>query len=322
VHRSHMSTYEARAWDALQSYWERRRARQLRRVIPAGVRERAGKGLARVADWAGDVAADVVDHLPEQVVEVMDAATLKIARWTEASILSLLSTITEICQALMSEERVLQAMREDGQEVKALDEIRGLDMRHCDSLNRGLSWKLRGFGVLEGGALGAVATLSGPAMLGTLAADVLVIHAVTTATVTRVAHSYGIDATSLDEREFIQTLVNRSLAAQASKVSPITQVGKAGAKIRGRVRWSRKLREDKLIAAVERLLQTINVKPVPVAQVAKAVPAINVLIAAGFNSHLLGDVATFAQQRCRTRFLCEKYELPIPAALRDEDAAA
>lgn len=40
-----------------------------------------------------------------------------------------------------------------------------------------------------------------------------------------------------------------------------------------------------------------------------------VLIGAGMNSAILVDVAADARRYCQTRFLCEKYDLPLPAAL-------
>lgn len=45
------------------------------------------------------------------------------------------------------------------------------------------------------------------------------------------------------------------------------------------------------------------------------VPYVGILIGAGMNSALLGNVAADAQRYCQTRFLCEKYGLPLPAAL-------
>ena len=54
---------------------------------------------------------------------------------------------------------------------------------------------------------------------------------------------------------------------------------------------------------------------VPVQNVAKAVPFVGVVIGAGMNSAVLGNVAADAQRYCQTRFLCEKYGLPLPTAL-------
>ncbi len=54
---------------------------------------------------------------------------------------------------------------------------------------------------------------------------------------------------------------------------------------------------------------------VPVKNVAKAVPVVRALIGAGMNAALLGRVAADTQRYCQTRFLCDKYGLPLPAAL-------
>lgn len=52
-----------------------------------------------------------------------------------------------------------------------------------------------------------------------------------------------------------------------------------------------------------------------VQDVAEVVPLVGVLIGAGMNSAVLGSVAADAQRYCQTRFLCDKYVLPLPAAL-------
>ena len=53
----------------------------------------------------------------------------------------------------------------------------------------------------------------------------------------------------------------------------------------------------------------------PVQNVAKVVPYVGALIGAGMNSAVRGNVAADAQRYCQFRFLCEKYGLPLPAAL-------
>lgn len=63
----------------------------------------------------------------------------------------------------------------------------------------------------------------------------------------------------------------------------------------------------------------------PSSELAKVVPLVGVLIGAGMNSAILGNVAADAQRYCQTRFLCEKYGLPLPAALAtdpDDDLQA
>jgi hypothetical protein len=95
--------------------------------------------------------------------------------------------------------------------------------------------------------------------------------------------------------------------------------------VKGRIRWSDKLRQDhRLLAALEKLMQQLGPagSRVPVKNVAKVVPFVGVLIGAGMNSAVLGNVAADARRYCQTRFLCDKYGLPLPAALatdRDDD---
>lgn len=84
------------------------------------------------------------------------------------------------------------------------------------------------------------------------------------------------------------------------------------------MRWSEKLRADhRLLAALEKLMQQLGPagSRVPVQNVAKAVPFVGVVIGAGMNSAVLGNVAADAKRYCQTRFLCEKYGLPLPAVL-------
>lgn len=88
-----------------------------------------------------------------------------------------------------------------------------------------------------------------------------------------------------------------------------------------RVRWSAKLRNDhKLMAAVEKLMkQFANGRAVPVAKVAKAMPLVAVFAGAGTNAYVLGDVVHQARLYAQTLHLADKYGLPLPESLRQED---
>ncbi|MFD4569875.1 hypothetical protein ACFWOX_36695 [Streptomyces sp. NPDC058467] len=96
------------------------------------------------------------------------------------------------------------------------------------------------------------------------------------------------------------------------------EAARAADAVKGRINWSQKLRQDhRLLAALEKLMQQLGPagSRVPVKNVAKVVPFVGVLIGAGMNSAVLGRVAADAQRYCQTRFLCDKYGLPLPAAL-------
>ncbi len=158
-----------------------------------------------------------------------------------------------------------------------------------------------------------------------MTADILVIQVLSASIAARIAYSYGYDAKDPDEQLFIQRLVRRSFVAQAAKAEPLRETARAASAVKGRVRWSEKLRHDhRLLAALEKLMQQLGPagSRVPVQNVAKVVPFVGVLIGAGLNSAVLGRVAADAQRYCQTRFLCDKYGLPLPAALTTDRADA
>ena len=141
----------------------------------------------------------------------------------------------------------------------------------------------------------------------------------------RIAYSYGFDAKDPGEEAFIQRLVRRSFMAQAAKAEPLRDTSRAWNAAKVRKNWSDPLRENhRLLAALEKLMQRLGPagSRVSVQDVAKVVPFVGVLIGAGVNSAILGSVAADAQRYCQTRFLCDKYGLPLPTALatnRDDD---
>jgi hypothetical protein len=50
--------------------------------------------------------------------------------------------------------------------------------------------------------------------------------------------------------------------------------------------------------------------------VSKGLWVLAILVGAGTNSHTLARVADHSRRYCQTRWLCERYGLPLPAALR------
>ncbi|MFI1648620.1 EcsC family protein [Streptomyces avidinii] len=161
--------------------------------------------------------------------------------------------------------------------------------------------------------MGALAMVPVAGIPAAMTADILVIAS----TATRIAYSYGYDTKDPDEQLFIQRLVRRSFMAQATKAEPLHKTAQAAQALKGRVNWSAKLRNHQLVAALEKLMRHLSPagSRVSVTSVAKVVPFIGVLISAGMNAAVLCRVASEAQRYCQTRFLCEKYGLPLPAAL-------
>lgn len=170
--------------------------------------------------------------------------------------------------------------------------------------------------------MGALAMVPVAGFPASMAADFVVVQALSVSIANQVAYSYGFDAKDPAEQEFIQRLVNRSFLAQGAKATPIHQAAQAAQAMQGRERWSQKLLGDhRIAAALKSLMEKTGTKggSASIQSVAKAMPYVGVVIGAGTNSAVLGAVAKEAQLYCQTRFLTEKYGLPMPSALTSED---
>src|SRR5690606_10108631 len=164
-----------------------------------------------------------------------------------------------------------------------------------------LRW--RTFGAVEGGAMGLLAMVPVAGIPVAITADILVVQVLSVSIATRVAYSYGYDAKDPVEQAFIERLVRRSFISQAAKAAPMRGTARAAAAAEGRVNWSAKLRADhRLIAALEKLMKQLGPAGarVPVQSVAKVLPFIGVVIGAGTNSTVLGNVAADARRFCQT----------------------
>lgn len=238
-------------------------------------------------------------------------------RPTLAAAARLLELVDDWATALNDPKYVEKLARKRGQAIETFTDLRDQDLKACDRLltYNTLTWRTAG--ALEGGAMGALAMVPFGA-LPAIGVDVVVIQGLSVSIASRIAYSYGYDARDPAEQEFIQRLVRRSFAAQALKAEPTRDASRAWNAAKGRVNWSKKLRDDhRLLANLEKLMQHWGPagSRIAVKDVAKVVPYIGVVIGAGMNSAILGNVAADAQRYCQPRFLCDKYGLPLPTAL-------
>jgi len=310
-----MSAYEGQVWDKLNEHWQRRNNRR-------GLPNWASTALERTGEVTGKAVNRVTAAVPEAVKEPMrragDAVATTAVRPALAGAASLLELVNDWALELNDPKSVEKLARKRGLDLNSFSELRQHDLKVCDRLLKFNTLTWRTAGAVEGGAMGVLALTPVAGIPVAMTADILVIQVLSTSIASRVAYSYGYDAKDPDEQIFIQRLVRRSFMAQAAKVEPLRDVARAAEAINGRVRWSDKLRADhRLLAGLEKLMQHLGPagSRVPVQNVAKVVPFVGILIGAGMNSAVLGNVAADAQRYCQTRFLCEKYGLPLPAAL-------
>ncbi|MDW8804201.1 EcsC family protein [Streptomyces scabiei] len=315
-----MSTYEEQVWETLNEHWERRDNRR-------GLPNWASNALGRAGEVAGNAARRVTDAVPEAVTEPIrragDAVADTALRPALAGAAALLELVNDLAMDLNDPKSVVKLARKQGLELDSFAELREQDLKVCDRLLTRNTLKWRIAGGFEGGAMGLLALVPVAGIPVAMTADILVVQVLSTSIASRIAYSYGYDAKDPAEQLFIQRLVHRSFMAQAAKAKPLRETAQAAHAIKGRVRWSNKLRHDhRLLAGIEKLMQQLGPagSRVPVQNVAKVVPFVGVLVGAGMNAAVLGRVATEAQRYCQTRFLCDKYGMPLPAALTtDQD---
>ncbi|MEW5658787.1 EcsC family protein [Streptomyces cinereoruber] len=315
-----MSAYEEQVWKDLNEHWERRNNRR-------GLPNWASNALSRTGEVAGDAGRRVKDAVPEGVKEPIRRAGGVLAdaalRPAVAGAVALLDLVNEAALELNDPKTVEKIARKKGLDIDSFTELREQDLKACDRLLTRNTMKWRATGALEGGAMGALAMVPVAGIPAAMTADILVIQVLSASIASRIAYSYGYDAKDPDEQRFIQRLVHQSFMAQATKAEPLNRTAQAAQALKGRVNWSDKLRTDhKLAAALEKLLQHLSPagSKVSVKSVAKVVPFVGIVISAGLNSAVLGRVASEAQKYCQTRFLCDKYGIPLPAALTvDQD---
>ncbi|WP_435189636.1 EcsC family protein [Streptomyces sp. bgisy126] len=315
-----MSAYEEQVWKALNKHWE---ARNNRRGLPKW----ASNALDRTGEAAGNAGRRVKDAVPEAVKDPMRRAGGALAdaalRPVVAGATALLDLVNDWALELNDPKSVEKIARKQGLDIDSFADLREQDLKVCDRLLGANTMKWRTAGAFEGGAMGALAMVPVAGIPAAMTADILVIQVLSASIATRIAYSYGYDAKDPTEQLFIQRLVRRSFVTQAAKAEPLHKTAQAAQALKGRVNWSAKLRNDhQLIASLEKLMQHLSPagSKVSVTSVAKVVPFVGVVISAGLNSAVLGRVASEAQRYCQTRFLCEKYGLPLPAALAtDQD---
>ncbi|MFJ4691099.1 EcsC family protein [Streptomyces sp. NPDC088766] len=317
-----MSAYEKQIWDMLNERWQRRNNRR-------GLPNWASTALGRTGEVAGNAARRVTAAVPEAVTDPIRRAGEAVAdtamRPALAGAAALLELVNDWAMDLNDPKSVEELARKRGFDIDSFTELRQQDLKVCDRLLTRNTLKWRTTGAFEGGAMGLLAMVPVAGIPAAMTADILVVQVLSTSIATRIAYSYGYDAKDPEEQDFIQRLVQRSFMAQAAKAKPLHETARAANAVKGRVNWSQKLRNDhRLLAALEKLMKQLGPagSRVPVKNVAKVVPFVGVLIGAGMNSAILGRVAADAQRYCQTRFLCDKYGLPLPAALatdRDDE---
>lgn len=319
VHDRRMSAYEEKVWAGLGTYWDKRNSA---RGLPNWASDAIERGGVAARNGAGRVVEKIPEPIKAPIRRASNAVADAAIKPAFESAVALLNLVNDWVLELNDPEAVERLARKRGFDIEAFTDLRWRDLRDCDRLLTLNTLRWRSAGAVEGGAMGALALVPVAGIPIAITADIVVVQALSASIAARVAYSYGYDAKDPEEQEFIQRIVRRSFIAQAAKAGPIRDASRAAWAAKDRVRWSNKLRTDhRLLAALEKLMQQVGVNGgrVSVQSVAKVVPFVGIVIGAGVNAAVLGQLAEDAKRYCQTRFLSEKYELPMPTALLEED---
>lgn len=310
-----MSSYEQKVWAGLLEHWEKRSNRRGLPNWASKAIDGTGSALSSAGERVARATPEVVKKPIRQATNVVTDSAVKPAM--EGAI-KLLELVNDWALELNDPTFVTDLAKKRGVDIEIFDGLRSQDLKTCDRLlgRNTLVWRTTG--AAEGAAMGALALVPIAGIPAAITADIVVIQVLSTSIAARIAYSYGFDAKDPEEQAFIQRLVRRSFLEQATKAAPLREVNLAAHMARGRVNWSSKLRADsRLLASLEKVMKHLGPSGahVSVQSVAKVIPFVGILIGAGVNSMTLGRVAEDAKRYCQTRFLSEKYGLPLPDAL-------
>lgn len=314
-----MSSYDAARWAELEEHWDKKANR--RAVVPQKTRASMSVAGGKARTIAARAGGAVNAAIPERFKELANSAVESAVAPTIESVVNLLELINDWVVELNDPQAVLDHHKALGRGVERIEDLRGLQLEDLEVFTRGMVLRWRTIGAGAGAAFGALAMIPVP-LLGSAAAitaDVVAMQALTAAVVTRVCYAYGYDPADPAMRAVVDRMVRRAYKRQTPKTGAVNSAGRAFAASNGRVNWSKKLREDhRIMEAVEKLLKQVGDGKVPVKNARMGLPVIAVVVGAGTNAQVLGDVAKQTRHYAATLHLAEKYGLSLPQSLRQD----
>ena len=307
-----MTPYDARAWSEIEAWRDKQVERKSKSLVPVKVRER-GKAF-------GQTAKDKFEALPG--AERFEEVLLK-------SLEGLTDLVSRTAMSSVRDSAVLKAYRKRGHDLKALEDIRALDLSIVDKVRPKLDIAYSAASAVEGAAAGALvaggtllATAGGVAsggaaaapgagtVIGAMAADAAAVLAASNRVVAHTAAYYGYDVEQPEERLFALGVLSVGVASHASKAAAYIELNKLVQSLARNVTW--KVLDKN---AVTKIVKTVYARlgmNLTKRKLGQAVPIVGIVIGAGLNAKMLARVADDANQIYRERLLRERYGLAGP----------
>lgn len=301
-----MSDYERRAWEALLE--------AATGTERSGPLESLSRGITGRAKALAAEARSTVEQIPGATVAIG-----KVDDLTTRAMETLHAVVVERGLNSVKPADVFAMFADEGVTVASYEEVKELDLKHCD---RSVPRRKERYIALAmaGGAASSLAVtgaaVSSPVTGGTtltvaasaVVADITAVMAGMGRIVALVAAHYGYDVRVPDEQAFASGVIAYSAAGDpAEKAAALAALSRLTQQMMGRASWQRlqPRQADNVIRQVSLALGFRLAKR----KLAQAVPLLGAVVNGGLNARIAQQTFERAQQAYRLRFLTEKHDL-------------
>ncbi len=302
-----MSPYDAAAWAKLRQWKQRRFEREVRHLLPDGLRRRSHR--------AAGAAKDRFDELPG--IERFEALFVD-------ALHTLTNTASRTARASVRRGAVIKAYQKRGHDVAALEDICELQLRDVDQVKprldvayilastvegAGAGFAVSGGTILAAGGsvfgAGAGAAPGATTVVGVMAADAAAVLIASQRAVAHVAAYYGYDVTRPHERLLALGVLNVGTADGAGKAAAYAELNRLVQALARSQTWEQ-LNSRAVTRIVKQVYSALGMR-LTQRGLGKLVPGVGIALGAGLNARTLSRVVDDAEHLYRERFLREKY---------------
>ncbi|BBX23715.1 hypothetical protein MTER_31260 [Mycolicibacter terrae] len=301
-----MSEYERKAWEAL--------------LDAATGAERSGRfeslsqGITGRAKAVAAQARSTVEQIPgaSAAIGALDDMTAKAME-------TLYVVLVERGLNSVKPADVFAMFADEGVAVASYDEMKELDLRHCDCSVPRRKERYIALAVAEGAAsslavTGATvsSTVTGgttlPVAASAVVADVTAVMVGMGRIVALVAAHYGYDVREPGEQAFASGVIAYSAAGNsAEKAAALSSLSRLTQQMMRRATW-RQLRQHQTASVVQQMFTALGFR-LTKRKLAQAVPILGAVVNGGLNARIAHRTFERSQQAYRLRFLTEKHDL-------------
>ncbi|RRR45055.1 hypothetical protein EHH44_10240 [Mycolicibacter terrae] len=301
-----MSDYERTAWDALVDAATRAERSGRFESLSQGIRQRAQQVAAQ--------ARSTVEQLPGAT-----AALGKVDALTAKAMAALHTVLVERGLNSVKPANVFAMFADEGVAVQTYDEVKDLDLKHCDRSLPRRKERYIALAVAEGAASSFAVTGSVVSSAVTGGTSVTVAASAVVADVTAVlvgmgrivalvAAHYGYDVRKPDEQAFASGVIAYSAAGNsAEQAAALASLSRLTQQMMHQTSW-RHLQPQQADIVIQQISVALGFRMAK-HKLAQAVPVLGAVVNGGLNARIAHRTFERAQLAYRLRFLTEKHDL-------------